>query len=271
MPELPEVETVIRELKPVITGKEIDSVTPVWFKTLVNRSERLLRGQRIEAVERIGKYIILRLSRSFLIIHLRMTGRLHFDPGNADLQVKEQGLNHLRLIVNFTDGSKLLFNDTRKFGRFYHVDDPHLVLQNVGDDALDPRLTAGRFYEMLKNRKIGVKAFLLSQRWIAGLGNIYADESLFRAGIHPERKCNTIDLVKAKELWDAVQFILRQAVENMGSTISDYRDAYGNPGKNQLYFKVYRRAGEPCFKCGTAIKKIRAAGRGTHFCPVCQT
>ena len=266
MPELPEVETVVRELRPLLMGKIIEDVEPLWSKTFVNKSHVQLSGQSIKKVLRRGKYIIFQLNQSYLIIHLRMTGRLSVKAGAID----RKAFKHLRCIIHFSNAEQLLFEDTRKFGRIYHVDSAEQILKDVGTDALDPALSFKDFYNILKNRKMGVKAFLMSQKWISGLGNIYTDESLFRAKIHPEQKCSTIGSDKAEALFRAIRFILQQAVKNMGSTISDYRDAYGNPGKNQFYFKVYRRAGQPCFECGTPIEKKRVAGRGSHFCPQCQ-
>ncbi len=266
MPELPEVETVVRELRPLLTGRVIEKIEPLWAKTLENRSAIKPEGQKIIQLSRVGKFIFLEMERSWLAVHLRMTGRLAWKAdGESDTVGK-----HVRLIVRFKDGSVLLFEDTRKFGRVYHIDRRKDVLQNVGIDALDERLNARKFFELLKTRKMGIKAFLLSQKWIAGLGNIYVDESLFKAGIHPLRPCAKLSFAEAERLFAAVREVLQNAVKNMGSTISDYRDAYGNPGRNQRYFKVYRRAGEPCFECGTPIKKQRIAGRGTHFCPTCQ-
>lgn len=266
MPELPEVETIIRELKPLLTGRTIKMVEPLWAKTFVDQAERPVSGQTIRQIRRIGKYILFDLDQSHLVIHLRMTGRLSIQNNQFELNDHP----HLRCLIYFEDGSVLLFEDTRKFGRIYHVEQAEQVLKEVGLDAFDPQMTFDYFYSSLKKRKMGIKAFLMSQKWIAGLGNIYTDESLFRAKIHPEQLCSKISRKKAKELYDAVQYILQKAVENMGSTISDYRDAYGNPGQNQLYFKVYKRAGQPCFNCGTLIEKKRVAGRGTHFCPKCQ-
>ncbi len=266
MPELPEVETVVRELKPLLPGRTIKMVEPLWAKTFDNRAELPLSGQTIRQIRRIGKYILFDLDQSHLVIHLRMTGRLSLQSNHFDLEQHP----HLRCLIYFTDGSVLMFEDTRKFGRIYHVEQPEEVLKEVGLDAFDPQMTFDYFYKVLKKRNMGIKAFLMSQKWIAGLGNIYTDESLFRAKIHPEQPCSKIGRKKAKDLYEAIQFILQKAVQNMGSTISDYRDAYGNPGQNQLYFKVYRRTGQPCFDCGTLIEKKRVAGRGTHFCPKCQ-
>ncbi len=266
MPELPEVETVVRELRPLLRAKVVQAIETLWPKTFQNGAGFLPTGQSIRKIDRHGKYIILQLEKSYLIIHLRMTGRLTFQT--APLQKRQHP--HLRVILHFSDGSRLLFEDTRKFGRIYHVTQTEEILKNVGMDALDAQFTFEQFYHSMHNRKMGVKAFLMSQKWIAGLGNIYTDESLFLAQIHPETPCAHISPSQAQQLFEAIQYILKQAVKNMGSTISDYRDAYGNPGQNQLYFKVYRRSGQPCFVCGTPIVKKRVAGRGTHFCPVCQ-
>ncbi len=270
MPELPEVETVIRELRPVLIGRQIERIEALWPKTYVNRSKQSVKGQHIRAVQRQGKYLIFPLDKTVLIIHLRMTGRLAFAAADRTDLEETQNLNHLRLVVHFADGSRLLFNDTRKFGRVYHVDEAKEILQNVGKDALSEDWTPELFFKLLSGRKTGIKAFLMSQKYISGLGNIYTDESLFRAGIHPLRLSSSLSRKEAKRLFDAIRFILSQGVKNMGSTISDYRDAYGNPGKNQYYFKVYGREGQPCLTCGTPIEKIKAAGRSTRFCPKCQ-
>ncbi len=270
MPELPEVQTVIAELRSLIIGKCIRKIETLWNKTLVNRSQKSLEGQCIRDILRKGKYLIFPLNESYLIIHLRMTGRLSFAPSGASRIEEEQNLNHVRLIIHFSDGSRLLFDDTRKFGRVYHVDNVREFLQHVGRDALNGQWTPEEFYKKLQGHKTGIKAWLMSQRFISGLGNIYTDESLFRANIHPERPASSLTPEEARRLFDAIRFILQQAIENMGSTISDYRDAYGNPGKNQNYFKVYKREGKPCFVCGTPILKKRVAGRSTRFCPQCQ-
>jgi formamidopyrimidine-DNA glycosylase len=264
MPELPEVETVVRELRPLLQGKMIRTIEAVWPKTFENRCTRELSGQRIREVARKGKYIVLRLEQSDLVIHLRMTGQLAL---NTSLT---RPLNHIRLIIHFDDGEQLLFNDIRKFGRVYHVCQAREILQRIGKDGLDPQWSDEEFYQMLQSHSVGIKSFLMSQKYISGLGNIYTDESLFRAAVHPLRLSSSLSRKEAQRLFESIRFILTQGVKNMGSTISDYRDAYGNPGKNQYYFKVYGREGQPCLICGTPIEKIKAAGRSTRFCPKCQ-
>ncbi len=266
MPELPEVETVAGELRSLITGKVIDDVRPFWDKSFQNKSQRPLTGQRIESIGRKGKYLIFRLSNTFLIIHLRMTGQLIYQTNTNNMSE-----NHVRAKIYFDDGSSLNFKDMRKFGRIYHVDHDESFLEKVGCDALDPKMDVSTFTKLLTLSRMSIKAFLLSQKYISGLGNIYVDESLFRAGIHPAVSAAEISAQSAGELFLVLQQVLRSAVKNMGTTISDYRDAFGNSGNNQRFLKVYGRQGLPCNVCGTPVKKIKLAGRGTHFCPMCQT
>jgi formamidopyrimidine-DNA glycosylase len=264
MPELPEVETVIRELKGVIVDKKIKSHSILWANTFVDDDKRQLCGQKIENIGRKGKYIIIDLSKSFLIIHLRMTGKLlYFDSKNTPQK-------HDRFKICFCDDSQLVFNDVRKFGRIYHTANYDKILQNVGMDAMDDNLTADYFCGMLEKSRRNIKSFLLSQKYISGLGNIYVDEALFRAGISPFTICADIPRKQGENLLYVIIEILSFAIKNMGTTISDYRDAFGNFGSNQNFLKVYQRGGLPCFNCGNLIEKITFAGRGTHYCPICQ-
>ncbi len=266
MPELPEVETVVRELKSYLPGRKIKNVTVFWDKTFVNNCTVQIEDQSVQSLDRRGKYIIIHLEHSVLIVHLRMTGQLLFQQKNSSAITA----NHLRVAFSFKDGSALLFNDVRKFGRIYHVQSAEEKLQKVGIDAVDPKLTASQFYRMLQSSKMNIKAFLLSQRFVAGMGNIYVDESLFRSRIHPASVSAKITKAGAKRLFNEMQTVLSFAIENMGSTISDYRDANGNVGNAQNFFYVYQQQGKPCVTCGSPIKKIKHAGRGTHFCGQCQ-
>jgi formamidopyrimidine-DNA glycosylase len=265
MPELPEVETVVRELKSLIIGKEILSITPLWLKSFDQKSKTKITGQNVEKISRQGKYIIMHLTGSYLIVHLRMTGQMLFKNDNTKVVDP-----HIRVLIQFTDDTALHFKDTRKFGRIYHVDHPESVLQKVGIDALDPNLKEEWFVSALKKSRMNIKALLLSQRLLSGIGNIYADESLFRSGIHPGSIAARIPGNLMISLFNNIRDVLTSAVENMGSTISDYRDSYGNKGNNQNFLKVYQRNGKPCEKCGRPILKVRMAGRGTHFCNKCQ-
>jgi len=265
MPELPEVETVARELRSLIIGKEIKGIKAIWQKTFTDQCGIPLSGQIIREINRRGKYLTIILSKSVLIIHLRMTGQLLFKPA-----LPENSDTHIRAKIFFSDQSALYFKDTRKFGRIYHLDNAENLLHKIGIDAIDPRLSSTVFRNMLIESKTSVKAFLLGQDKIAGIGNIYADESLFKAGIHPGSIANKIPYHRMKLLHSKIIDTLNDAIVNMGSTISDYRNTYGNPGNNQKFFGVYQREDLPCVKCGSLIMKSKIAGRGTHFCPKCQ-
>lgn len=265
MPELPEVETVARELRDLIIGKEINDIQSIWHKSFDNRSSVCLEGQAVKEIGRKGKYLSIQLNKSALIVHLRMTGQLLFKLNHND-----NCDTHIRAKILFKDNSAIYFKDTRKFGRIYHVDDPDDILYKIGIDAIDPILDEGLFKEMLARSNCNIKSFLLAQDKIAGVGNIYADESLFRSEIHPISRTNKIPSKKASNLHNHLIDILHTAIQNMGSTISDYRDSYGNSGNNQKFLNVYQRTNEPCIKCSTPISKLRISGRGTHFCTKCQ-
>ncbi|HGY56821.1 MAG TPA: bifunctional DNA-formamidopyrimidine glycosylase/DNA-(apurinic or apyrimidinic site) lyase [Caldithrix abyssi] len=266
MPELPEVETVARELRAQLLNKRIIKLQVLWPKTYIPLSRKEIEGQSILSVGRRGKYLLIHLDKAVLIVHLRMTGQLLFvSDGAAD----EPG-DHIRVIFYFSDDSRLLFRDVRKFGRIWFTDKPESVLKNVGPDALDARVDFTYFFEQLQSRRMNVKAFLLAQRFISGLGNIYTDESLFRAGVHPASVTNAIDKKTARALLSEIRQVLKEALDNMGSTISDYRNPQGKKGNFQNYFTVYSRQGLPCKRCAAIIKKEKMAGRGTHFCPECQ-
>lgn len=266
MPELPEVETVVRELRSYLPGRTVKKVSVYWHKSFVNECAEKPEGQTVLSLSRRGKYILISLEHSVLIVHLRMTGQLLFQQkGAAPISA-----DHKRVQLYFRDGSTLIFNDVRKFGRVYHVETADKKLQKVGIDAVDPNLTAADLFRMLQRSKMNIKAFLLSQHFIAGLGNIYVDESLFRAKIHPASVSAKLSRAAAGRLFDEMRHVLFFAIRHMGSTISDYRDANGNVGGAQRFFLVYQQQGKPCVVCGTLIRKIKHAGRGTHFCAHCQ-
>lgn len=266
MPELPEVETVANELRLTILEKYISEIEALWSRSFQNEAEAELTGQKIEAVDRKGKYLILKLKTTFLVIHLRMTGQLLYYDYENDVEISQ----YIRVIIRFSDSSMLLFKDVRKFGRIYHVDRLERYLSHIGMDALNKKMTFDYFKTIIKKSKMSIKAFLMSQKYISGLGNIYTDEVLFLSGIHPSKSSNSLSKTKALKLFENIKFVLVHAIKNMGSTISDYRDPSGKKGKNQFYFKVYGRTDLPCVICATPIQKIRYAGRGTHFCPKCQ-
>ncbi len=265
MPELPEVETVARELKKTIIGRTISYIEPLWIKSFQNTNEISVSGQRVNSISRKGKYLIICLEKTYLVVHLRMTGQLlYFDSE------KECDLNdYIRVLIKFQHGV-LLFKDVRKFGRIYHVENINNFLSHIGTDALDENLTEKHFSNQLQSSKMSIKAFLLSQKFVSGMGNIYTDEVLFLSKVHPSMTARNIPKKRKKDLYVNMQSVLNNSVENMGSTISDYRDPAGKKGRNQYYFNVYGRNGMKCKVCRSIIVKIKFAGRGTHYCPKCQ-
>ena len=228
-----------------------------------------LRGRTIDGVRRHGKFLIVDLDGTdALVAHLRMSGQLRVARPDDEL------LKHTHVVVDFDDGSQLRFVDPRTFGELF-VDrldgDRPVALQGLGPDAVDPRLTAARLHHQLtRGRRIStIKAALLDQRAVAGVGNIYADEALFAAGLHPKRSASTLTPDEASELRREMRRILIAAIKARGTTFSDYVDAYGSVGRNRP--QVYGRDGQPCVRCGAPIEKTVIAQRGTHFCPNCQS
>lgn len=270
MPELPEVETVARGLRTVV-GRRIVDVEVLWERTIAQPEptafvERLT-GQRIEATGRRGKWIVVDLAGDdVLLIHLRMTGRLLVELGDAPVD------RHARVLLTLDNGRRLRFSDQRKFGRMVLTDDPSQTLGDLGPEPLADDFTATRFREMLAQRRGRLKPLLLNQRFLAGLGNIYVDEALWRAGIHPLRRADTLKAPEIDRLHAAIRTVLRQALASGGTTLDDtqYVGADGAPGDFGERLMVYGRADEPCQRCGTIIERIRVGQRGTRFCPVCQ-
>jgi len=266
VPELPEVETVVRTVAPHLAGRTIvdaqfDSrfVTPGNRKKLAER----LAGRRIESIRRRGKFIHAALDQGVLTIHLGMTGSLRVasaEDASALTGPHTHGIFHL-------DQGALLYNDPRQFGRIEWTPGVSPRVARLGPEPLE--IDAEEFVARLK-RKARVKALLLNQAFLAGVGNIYADESLFAAGIHPLAVADRLKRERAVRLHRAIQEILRAAIAAGGSSISDYVDALGEKGWFQAEHRAYGREGEPCKVCGTPIKKILVAQRGTHFCPKCQ-
>ena len=227
-----------------------------------------LEGERVAAVERRGKYLIVRFeSDRVLLIHLRMTGSLrHSGAGLA-------GDPHRRAVVRLDDGSDVAYRDVRRFGTWLVLEPGELapyLATRVGEEPLDALFTAARLGERLAKRRAPIKACLLDQRTLAGLGNIYVDEALWRARIHPLRPAESIDRAELRRLHTAIRTTLEAGIARQGSTLRDYALPDGGSGSMQDEFKVYGRGGEPCDRCGTAIAKTRVAGRGTWFCPRCQ-
>ena len=271
MPELPEVETIRRDLLPAVRGR---TITSSWISENAPRLvqliapaefERLLPGHRIEGVSRRGKYLIFNLDRGMLwVVHLRMTGRLRHSDTECDADP------YLRAKFSLDDGTWLCFNDVRKFGMMWLVDDWALVHSNLGPEPLDEKFETAAFASLLKRRATPIKSLLLDQTVLAGIGNIYADEALFAAGIDPRKPANKATKPKAARLHDAIIAVLHEALGDRGSSFRDYVDGRGNEGRHQLKVKVYQRTDQPCYTCGTAIRRVVVGGRSTHFCPKCQ-
>ena len=270
MPELPEVETIARSLRqgmpgqPALVGRQIQGVSLLWQRSLAEPSmeeftARLVH-QYIEDVMRRGKFLILKLSQDWLLYHLRMSG---------DLLVRSHTLpteKHDRLILVLDGDLDLVFNDARKFGRVWLVGDVDKVVGDLGPEPLDEALTAGDLFERLHATRRRLKPLLLDQKFIAGLGNIYVDEALNLAKLHPLAPANTLTPEQAGRLLKGIRSVLQDGIRRNGSSI----DWVYRGGDFQHYFRVYQRTGQPCPECGTPIARIIVGQRGTHFCPHCQ-
>ncbi len=262
MPELPEVETVVRTLAPQVTGRRIENVEFSPKRILRSDLEETIQqlaGTTVMEVERHGKYIVFTLRPSgFLIVHLGMTGKLLWNhpPGKH---------THAQFHM---DSGTLIYDDSRRFGNIeWSAELPERV-RKLGPDALVVSLED--FADSLKKRKSRMKSLLLNQEFLRGLGNIYADEALFRAGIHPNANGAKLRKDRVEKLYHAMREVLQEAIQNRGSSVSNYVDAEGNRGSFQTLHRVYRRTGEPCQNCGSPIRRTLVAQRGTHFCPKCQ-
>lgn len=267
MPELPEVETVVRSVAPDITGKTI--VSAAVFSHRVTRGDHAatvagLTGSTVEHVGRRGKQILIRLDRGLLYVHLGMTGRLLWIPVSGDRVFTGR---HLRATLYFDDGT-LYYDDPRMFGRFELYADSPESLTSVGPDALTVSLE--EFAERLRRHRGSIKAVLLNQRFLSGVGNIYADELLFASNVHPRAQVRRLSTKRVQRMHGHLLEILAAAVSHNGSSISNYVDSGGNKGSFQQHHLVYGHAGRPCPRCGTAIRRIVVGQRGTHYCPRCQ-
>ncbi len=265
MPELPEVETVARGVHERVRGETVESVwfssKPEPFKTSPRKMARALTGKKIERVYRVGKHIVFDLSQDTQwIVHLGMTGRL-LACNSADSVA-----NHTHAVLHFSSGRELRFIDPRRFGRLDIRE--RTAFTGPGSEPLT--ISFEEFAELFRGRKTSIKAALLNQKLLHGVGNIYADEGLFRAGIRPTRMAKSLKKNELNLLHSALQTVLKDAIRLGGSSVSDYVDANGARGFFQLEHKVYLRGGRPCLVCGTAIRRLVLAGRGTHYCPRCQ-
>jgi len=270
MPELPEVETIARDLREAgLPGQTITGVRIYWDRSVATPALSEFRsrvvGQTVRTVTRRGKFLRLDLQLpETLLIHLRMTGRLLLLPAADDVQP------HLRLMFDLADGRQLRFHDMRKFGRVYLTSDPESILGKLGPEPLSDSFGAADLYARLRTRRTMLKPLLLDQRFIAGIGNIYADEALFLAGLHPCRRAIDLSGQEAEALYHAIRRVLTVAISDRGTTLGDYQTVSGQPGEHQESLQVFRRTGEPCPRCGQKIERLVVAGRGTHICRRCQ-
>jgi len=271
MPELPEVETVRRGLEKLILGKKISNIDiryPKMIKTDLDEFQKEMPGQVIQTMGRRGKYLLFYLSDKVLISHLRMEGKYFYYPD----QVPER--KHAHVLIHFEDGGTLVYEDVRKFGTLEllapELLDSYFISKKLGPEPTVKDFDLGSFKLALKKSKKPIKSHLLDQTLVAGLGNIYVDEVLWRAKVHPSRTSNSLTAQEARKVHDETINVLGQAVEKGGSTIRTYTNAFGEDGTMQEFHQVYDKAGQACSRCETIIEKIQLGGRGTHFCPKCQ-
>jgi formamidopyrimidine-DNA glycosylase len=270
MPELPEVETIAAGLRsgsaetPGLIGQQIVRANIFWPGSIAQpeagQFAAQIAGQAVTAIGRRAKFLTLRLTQDTLVIHLRMSGDLLVEPQAAALAA------HARLALDFAGGWRLAFVDPRKFGRAWLLTDPQVLFAGLGPEPFDPRLDAELFLAMLGEQRRQLKALLLDQGFIAGIGNIYADESLHRAGLHPRSLSHQLGMEQAGRLLESIRQTLLEGVRRHGASI----DWVYRGGNFQNYFRVYQRAGAACPVCATPIERIVVGQRGTHFCPRCQ-
>jgi formamidopyrimidine-DNA glycosylase len=270
MPELPEVETIRRSLLPHVVGTtilEVDVRERRLRQPLDANLERLLCGRTFTGIGRRGKYLLFELDDGrTLLVHLGMSGHLAVKTAAAGT------LRHDHVRIELSSGAALIFNDPRRFGLMRLGKMQELVeLTNVGCDPLLENWPLETWRYMTRDRRLPIKSFLMDQRLIAGIGNIYANEMLYEAGIRPRRRASRLRLADLQRLSDAMQMVLNEAVRLGGSSISDYRDADGRPGYFQMHHAVYDRADQPCRRCSTIIRRVVLSGRSTFYCPKCQT
>ncbi|MED5427036.1 MAG: bifunctional DNA-formamidopyrimidine glycosylase/DNA-(apurinic or apyrimidinic site) lyase [Candidatus Neomarinimicrobiota bacterium] len=267
MPELPEVQTVVNGLKEDLVGDRITCITPIWEKVLSNfiPSDLFIKGKKtlIQDVTRRAKFIIIHFPSSILAIHLRMTGKLFFPIAN-------QIPKHTTAVIKLDSRKKLIFHDIRKFGRIYLYNDLTPINERHGPEPLGKNFSVGWLHRALQQRKRNIKALLLDQSFLAGLGNIYVDESLWSAGIHPGSISNALPAARIRRLHEAVQAILKAAITAKGTTIIDFSYLNGHSGRYTSQLRIFGRKGQPCIACGRDIEKIKVAGRGTYVCSRCQ-
>lgn len=280
MPELPEVQVVVNGLRKKLTHKKFKAIEIKRNLTNFNSEifEKRIKGQAVMSIERIGKMIVIHLEKELLVVHLKMTGQIIYH--DQFLGGHTLGLNQKEIITPFTriifilnDDKKLVFNDQRTFGYIHLIEKKDLInySKKYGLDPINSKFTWKDFWKVIqKHLKASFKPFLLNQKYIAGIGNIYADEIAFQTKIHPQRKLGSISKKKWKEIHQAIREILLKSIQWNGTTFSHFLESSGEKGNFKQFLKAYGKSGEPCIRCKTTLKKIKVAGRGTVFCPKCQ-
>ena len=286
MPELPEVQTIVNDLNRIVLNKTIEKIEICLSKIIKCTNKdfyTILKDNSFKKISRLGKFIIIQLSKKdkYLVIHLRMTGQIvYVNKGQVIIGSHSTRNNKFdlpnkqtHLIISFQDQSKLFYNDQRQFGFWQIVNSKGLkeVQGRLGLNPLDIEFNLSSFKKLLENRKSSIKSFLLNQKYIAGLGNIYTDESLFKAHILPFRKINTLTTKEIKKLYKAIKDILNLSIKYRGTTFNNYVDAEGRKGEFIKFLKVYRKEGKKCSRCQEGIiQKTKITGRGTRYCSYCQ-
>lgn len=270
MPELPEVETVARGLREPLIGRKVKRLWTDWEKSIhsphLDEFSARISGQTVRAINRRAKYILIELDFDVLVIHLKMSGRLYV----AAVDAAHEADRWVHVRFDLDGGQQLRFSDARKFGKVYLTDNVEALLGHLGPEPLSDNFILKGFREGLRGRKRSIKAHLLDQEMVAGIGNIYADEALFGARIHPACPADLLTDEDAALLHQTIRETLETGIKHEGASINWYRKPDGGKGESQNHFYVYGRADMPCRTCGDVINKIKLAQRGTHFCPSCQ-
>jgi formamidopyrimidine-DNA glycosylase len=274
MPEMPEVETLVRKLRQTVVGKRVAEVHLSGLplrKPIANAFAAQMVGRKIGRIQRQGKYIIVELDpKAYWLIHLGMSGRILYRDKAEESPVEK----HTHAVIKFHDSTKLEYQDHRRFGLLavYEIRRAGLIpeVRSLGMDPLHAGFNAKWLRPLLENSRQEVKSFLLDQRKIAGLGNIYVCESLFHAGVHPARRCFTLNPGETTRLVNAIKKVLRSAIRHNGTSFSDFMDSDGKPGDNQNYLMVFQREGEGCYNCGAPVRRMRQGNRSSFYCACCQ-
>jgi len=276
MPELPEVETIIRRLRDgsqnhlPVPGQTIQSVEVTWNRIIAAPTpesfKQFLPGKKIIDARRRGKFLHFPLSEGHLIAHLRMSGDMRMEPSLTPTGTPCPSEAYDRVTLNFESGWRLAFSNIRKFGRMWFTNDPQSVFGGLGPEPLSEGLSAAKFFTLLQAHKRQIKPLLMDQNFIAGLGNIYTDESLFRAKLHPLRKSDSLSKAESQRLYHAIRAVLKEGIQEFGASL----DWIYRGGQFQNTFRVYQQTGKPCPNCNTPIEKLTVGQRGTHICPACQ-